>query len=306
LLGLVTALSLFIYFQIVFSRLINDIENISASMLYPNFAFAYIQFIISIILLIFTATYAIALLKDSIKQYKKMPKQKKKKIDEKKITTSFVKEEINTKISENIPDKSISDTNWEIKRAEIDKLLSKKPPSKDKPTFEGNIQKIGFDKKKQTDSSSDKITSGIKEIKHEEYEKEKVEKENIKQPFPPQKPKKEPDETDEIQISQHFEKALSSAIGKKQSKTKRKESKEKNEKTEKPFEPKSMNSQELKPEPIFETEKILLEKNGDKINKIFNVKCPKCSHIFPFGKDDESEKIICPKCGKVGSSDKIF
>ena len=47
-------------------------------------------------------------------------------------------------------------------------------------------------------------------------------------------------------------------------------------------------------------------KKGDKINKIFNVKCPKCSQIFPFDKDSDNKKVICPKCGKEGNLVKEF
>ena len=59
-----------------------------------------------------------------------------------------------------------------------------------------------------------------------------------------------------------------------------------------------------KPEPIFQTENIQLEKKGDKIYKIFNLKCPECNQIFPFDKKTDNQKITCPNCGKEGAIEK--
>ncbi len=302
---------LIVYFQIIFSRLINDIDFISASMIQSPFAYAYIQFILSLILLIFSGTFAITLVWDSIKQFKNQTKQKKKeikKIDEEKIPDISTEKGIETSLKESEKIKTSLDSDKKNKIAEIDKLLEKKELSTDKQVVDKNPPKQELDDEKQIAFSSAKKTiedEGKTQEKHDQ-ESETVIKEdnNLMGPFPPEEKKEKSEETDEIRLSEHFEKALSSAIEKKQSKMKLKESDEKNKKHRKKVEPKQMEQEEKRPVTIFKTEKILLEKKGDTINKVFNVKCPECNHIFPFDIESDTQKITCPKCGKEGTLEK--
>ncbi len=124
------------------------------------------------------------------------------------------------------------------------------------------------------------------------------------EPFPPEEKKERVEETDEIQLSEHFEKALSSAIEKKKSEMKPIKSDGKKDKQKKKADRKQKETGEGKPVTNFQTEKILLEKKGDTIDKVFNVKCPECNHIFPFDNKSDNQKITCPKCGKEGKSER--
>lgn len=305
---------LIVYFQVIFSRLINDIDFISASMIQSSFAYAYIQFILSIILLIISGLYTLTLIRFSIKQIKKQSIQKRKNLE-------IYEEDISDISEENIPEKSLKESDKlrniieserDFKFAEIDRLLAKKQPNKEpQPQVEKeNIQEQDLEKDIQIDTSPDtetiEVEEEIQEKKDQQIETIPKEEEKIKHPFPLEKPKKKPEKTDELHLSNHFEKVLSSAIEKKQLKNKPKDSKETIKKQEKTVEPKQEEKKDKKSETIFQTEKILLEKKGDKITKIFNLKCPDCNHIFPFEKKEDNQKIKCPKCGKEGTTEKKY
>jgi ribosomal protein S27E len=295
-----------VYYQIIFSRTISNLDSISGSMIYPPFAYAYIQFILSVILLLISGSYTLVLIKDSTKRLKSVRTRKKeirKKMDIEDTEVSSIESEIEKSIR--IPDKErvLTNSSREEKLAEIDKLLSKKEPEIEKQKVEENISEQKLDKQSQTESISDE------EIKDDGYKTwGEVSKENkqdtkedkkIKQPFPEKKPKKQQEESDEIRISDHFEKALSTAIEKRQSGIKPKENKIKISK-EKKIETPQIEIKKDIIEPDDQAEKDKDEEKEDKTSKILKLKCPECDHIFTFDVEKGNKKIICPKCGREG------
>jgi ribosomal protein S27E len=295
-----------IYYQIVFSRSINEIEFISGSMIYPPFAYAYIQFILSVILLVVSGSYSLALIRYSSKNLKNLQIKKKEKKKEIKQTRNMdipVETEIEKSIKISGDKKTLSNSSREEKLAEIDKLLSKKEPEIKKEEVDKEISKKDLDKQQQikTPSENEIVTEDI-EIKGESYKETEPEiKEivQIKHTFPEKKPKIEQQESDEIKLSEHFEKALYNAIEKKQSKTKPKQKSEKEANQEEKLEPTQIETKKEKVEPDFENDKNRHEEK-DKTSKILNVKCPECNHIFQFNKKNDDNKIVCPNCGKEG------
>jgi hypothetical protein len=311
-----------VYFQIIFSRTINDIDSISASMMYSPFAYAYIQFILSIILLIISGFYTFNIVKDSTKEfrsYKIQKKEKKKEINEKMTRDIPTESEIEESLK--IPGKtdSLKDTSREEKFAEIDKLLAKKDTDKVKQKTDEDIpkkeideqaqdtlpseeEKIGVEEKETEKESREdiepEINDNAEEKETEEDQKLDVEEENkevkqIKHPFPEKKPKRVIENSDRLKLSEHFEKVLSNAIEKKQSEIKPKQQTDKKiKKDEEKIIQKETKQDLIEPELDY-------DKKEELTDKILRVKCPGCSHIFPYNKVS-GKKIICPKCGKEG------
>jgi hypothetical protein len=312
-----------VYFQIIFSRTISEIDSISASMIYSPFAYAYIQFIFSLILLIISGFYTFSIIKDSTKQFKsyKIHKKEKKKELRQKMTKDIPTESEIEK-STKLPSKSdsLKDTSREEKFAEIDLLLAKKDSDKVKQKADHDKPKKELDEQPQDELSSEdkKIVAEEKETEEEPKEdiepeindsaeeketeeelKEDVEEENkevqqIKHPFPEKKPKRKIEKSDELKLSEHFEKVLSTAIEKKQSEIKPKQKTGKETIREEIEETIQTDTKHDLIEPEFEND--FKEELTDKILK---VKCPECNHIFPYNKES-GKKIICPKCGKEG------
>ena len=101
--------------------------------------------------------------------------------------------------------------------------------------------------------------------------KEALEKPTLeKQPSKPETSseivQKRSQESEQPLISSLFEKALSSAIEKRQ----------------------------------METDKEKVDKNLQPVKKEITVRCPQCKHIFNIEKGKDVTKIECPKCGKKG------
>ncbi len=302
---------LIIYIQIIFSRMVNDIDFISASMFHTYFAYPYIQFIFSIILLFYSATYSKTLLSDSIKELKKSSKKSDKeikKVDEKKTPDNSREKEIEELLKEPIVNTSSFNLSKEAKLAEIDRILGKNEPSTSKENLKEPLPNSDLDKEKQIESSLDNNSSDVLEEKQEEFNKDneiqKKEDKNILEPFPIRKQEKKIEDNEEIHLSETFEKALSSAIDKKQLKIKQQKPEKKDEKQDNNVLTNAKEVKIEKPVPIFRTENILLEKKGNIIYKIFNFKCPECNHIFPFDKKSDNQKIKCPNCGKEGTIEK--
>jgi hypothetical protein len=310
---LIFLISIFIFLlQIFFSRTINEIDYISASMIYSHLAYPYIQFIISIILLIFSAINSITLSKDLIIQQKSLKKEKAKeikKIDEEKISYKFDEEDIKISTKEAVKNKASLDIDKATKIAQIEELFKEKTTSTDKENIEEEHSTLDRDYEKKINISSNKKIYCVEE-KSEKYDqsKESIKKDdvNLSKPFPTEKPKEKKEDSEELRVSQHFEEALSSAIRKKQSDMKLHKTEKKDEKQYIKTEQKIKDLKEQKRESIFETEKVLLEKEGKTIKKIHNLRCPQCNHIFSVEQDDGTHKIKCPKCGIEGISNKEF
>ncbi len=88
----------------------------------------------------------------------------------------------------------------------------------------------------------------------------------------------EPKSSGEVPISPSFEKALSSAIEKRQATKKKQNITEKEEETPK--------------EEVVPKEKIVLRK--------LTVRCPQCKNVFKVKKEGKTTTIKCPHCGKEG------
>ncbi len=290
-----------VYFQIIFIRSINDINNFSISMMHPRFAYAYIIVIISIILLVFSTISTIIITSYSIKQLKNLSIQKEekiKKIDEKEIPKKSEKKEIEISTKKSITDEASLASNMAAKISEMEKWLEKNTQSTDKKTFDEKPLKTDLEKEKTIKPSITGKTydSEVKKPEKTIQSKETIVKEDESsiEPFPTKKPKEKSEEIDKKHPLQSFEKTIPSTI------------KEKDKKQVKTIEPATKEIEELKPEIMFLTEKILLEKEGDTIKQIFNVRCPQCNNIFSFDKEGDSKKITCPKCGKKGTAKKEF
>jgi len=295
-----------IYFQIMFSRSIDEIDYITASMIHYPFAYPYIEFIFSIILLIFSGLYSLNLTTDFIKQYKKQPLQKNgdvKEIEEQKLPDINIEEKLRDKLKESENIKTTINSDMDLKIAEIDELLEKKEIVKNNDNFDEKPPEQERDIAIKIEPTSDKTDIEDKveerEINDKKNENELEEKDILKDPFPHKEKKEKIEESDEIRQSEHFEKALSSAIERKQSDMKLKKSEKKDEKNNNKVEANNGNSIV-----VFQTEKIQLEKKGNKINKIFSLKCPGCNQIFPYNKEKNTQKITCPNCGKKGKTEK--
>jgi DNA-directed RNA polymerase subunit RPC12/RpoP len=289
-----------IFFQIIFSRTISDIDYITASMLFSPFAYAYIQFILSIFLLVISGSYTINLLKETIGVIQIQQKEKKKKLE--KILNKSVGDGVEASIKDIEKVKTHIDPERKTKLAEIEKLLDKKEIQRDKQVIDINpsdedIEKI-VEKEESLEKEPIKEEENIIEDQDKKSEVKSKESENQIKPFPTVEKKEEIDDDEEIHQSEYFENVLSSAIKKKQSEMKTKKSNDnKKTKEEKKETAKNIEKQDIN----FKTDKIYLEKKGDSINKIINIKCPDCNQIFPSEKIDEKQKITCPNCGKQGN-----
>jgi len=285
---------LIVYFQIIFIRSINDIENLSASMIHSSVGYSFIIFIISIILLVYSAISSIRISSFSIKQLKNLPIQKKEKIkfDEKEKTKKIDKKDIKISTKKSVSEETPLTSSMPIKISEMEQWVVKNTQSTNKKTFDEKLIRTDQENEKAMKPSSiGKTYDGeVKKPENNIQSKESIAKEDERsiELFPTKKPKDKSEEIDEERPMQPFEKTIPSTI---KEQTDGSESKE---------------IEELKPELIFQTEKILLEKKGDTIKQIFNLRCPECDNIFQIDKEGDSQKAKCPKCGKEGITKKEF
>ena len=116
---------------------------------------------------------------------------------------------------------------------------------------------------------------------------EKIVKEEVKpiqkQPFHETKEVQKEKSSEDLKIPDSLEKALSSAIQKKQSESQYKKFEKTNEKE------------------VDTKEETKSEENTEKPEKKeIKVRCPSCKKIFPVKKEGGVFKIKCPHCGKEG------
>ena len=151
----------------------------------------------------------------------------------------------------------------------------------------------------QIEKTKDEIVEPVDEPEKEEIplepessievtvESEKTEGKTIAAPFSKKEPlitkEEEPKSSGEVPTSPSFEKALSSAIEKRQTTKKKQDITEKEE--EKPAE-------ETPKEEVVPKEKIVLGK--------LTVRCPQCKNVFKVKKEGKTTTIKCPHCGKEG------
>lgn len=283
---------LIIYFQIVLSRSIRDIDTISASMMHTNIAYAYILFIISIILLIYSTISIITISVYSIKQFKSSTLHKKEKIEkinQKGIPKKLDKKEIELSTKKPLTDEPSKASNMVTLKSEMEEWLEDNPQSIEKKDFE--------EEQLKTDTDTEKIIIPSYNKKTFDENAERPEKDNQKietpinedkssfEPFQSKKSKEKIDEIDKELSMQSFEN---------------------HEKQDNTSESEIADIKELKPELMFQTEKIFLEKQGGTIKEIFNLRCLQCNNVFSHEKEKVNQKITCPKCGKEGTAKKEF
>ena len=283
---------LIVYFLIIFFRSIKDIDNCSVSMIQSNFAYAYILLIIITILSIYSAISTITISVYSIKQLKSLTlhkKEKTDKINQKETPKKLDKKEIEIPTKKPITDEASMASNMVTIKSEMEEWLEKDTQSIDKKVFEKEQLKTETDKEKITEPPSNNKTFDAKSERPEKDNQKietlsKEEKSSFEQ-FQHNNSKEKLDEIDEERPMKPFKN---------------------HEKQNNTIESKITKIDELKPEIIFQTEKIFLEKQGDTIKKIFNVRCPQCNNIFSCEKERDTQKITCPKCGKEGTTEKEF
>lgn len=251
--------------QISIIRTIEEANAFSASSLFPHFYYAYIPFIFGILSLISSAVYTKVVVSHSIDKFKTSKKEKKtakKKVKEKKETKKPIKKEDDAK----------------IKKAPV------KPPSKKLPEKSATKEK----KVEMEQWLKDEVKSIEGKTEAEKYpgvEEQTEDKLQKKQPFPEEKTpvKKEiSEETEEVPISKSFEKALYSAIDKKQNEIDSQEPPKAEDK-------KTDGKKEIPP-PVEE----------ESLKNKVKVRCPQCKNIFYIEKEGIATKIKCPNCGKEG------
>jgi len=272
---------------------IENINTISASAIFPPFNYAYIVVVPSILLIIFSVAYAWNMSLHSIQKFKESIKGTNK--DEKKKKLKLIKKSKETKEKEpakkepffvkkeqekpEIDEERASMEQWlagEVKNMEeqASKEIVPEPQEEvipEQPALE----------EEQIDIQEEKPEEPIQD--EEETPVEPSEDTKKKHVFQPEKTKEISEETDEVPIAQSFEKALSSAIHKKQNEIDNLE----------PLEDESEVEEE-------EESEVLPEEKEEIPKKKISVRCPQCRHIFTFQKEGKITKIKCPECGKEG------
>jgi len=195
---------IFIYLQINLIKNIEIIHNISPAYIISSIKFAYMPLISGFLLLIFSITFSATVVSDFIKKRKDL-KNKQTQIYEKPIfyTPKIFEEE------ELISDKILSEFKINVK--DIKRSYW---------TEAEQEHKIGLETKsepKESEPSKDSETKKVIENKtEEEFKFTKTDVKSNFKPFPSEKSKEKSKESDILFISNPFEKALSSAIEKKQ------------------------------------------------------------------------------------------
>jgi hypothetical protein len=261
-------------------------------MMHTNIAYAYILFSISIILLIYSTISTITISAYSIKQFKSSTlhkKEKTEKINQKGSLKKLDKKEIELSTKKSITDEASMASNKVTIKSEMEEWLADNPQSIDKKDFE--------EKQLKTNTDTEKIIIPAYNKKSFDENAERPEKDNQKietltkedkSSFEPFQPKKSKEKLEEIDKKTSIQ------------------SSENHEKQEKTVESEITDIKELKPELMFQTEKIFLEKQGSTIKEIFNLRCLQCNNVFSYEKEKDNKKITCPKCGKEGTAKKEF
>lgn len=231
-------------------NLINNIENmeaISATFISKSgpIMYAHLPLIMGVISLIGAILYTVVVTSFSINHLispKKEKKSGKKQYDQKTKPEQFSKKE--------------------------EEIIIEKTPIEEKQDLLEQIQTI--EKPVEPEKKSLEKTS-VQEDHPEQEQSSEPEKPILEEQ--PSKPEtsseivqKQSQESEQPSTSLLFEKALSSAIEKRQMKT----------------------------------DKEKVDKNLQLVKKKINVQCPQCKHMFTVEKEEDITKIECPKCGKKG------
>ena len=309
------------YFCYNLSNTISNISDINLAKVAGPFVYIYILFIFYLLSTFASIAYFTAVVTFSIKKFKKY---KNKKTEDKKNKTEGEK------------DKSSSD-GMKIKRTAFEKRLLQKDEEGDKrDELEGWISDgvKDINKSEKTEDKPVEIheeesvepepkveepidaEERIEELESEEQISDteenplkQVDELPSKTPFGDKPVKKEQDlDSSDVKPSKTFEKALFSAIEKKQvekrknqsdPKIKKNKKETKKEKIqEKKKEGKNINAKQKSDDKKDKTKAKKVEESNAKVK--FNVRCPTCKNIFVAEKTGKKTKIKCPECGKEG------
>lgn len=324
-LGVITLIFsiLVLVLQLIFINTIGKIDNISASVIFPHMNYAYIPLLFDILLLVTSIKYFWAVITYSVLQFTSIKKEKDSDMKQVYKKNSEIKAKEKPTLGKiSLKSEIVDDKRGEIEqllRAEIQKI-EKQPVKKSYPKFEREDQ-INLEDIEMLKQTSPEIKSfEIKERKTEKFPQtqEKVSQESYKEmpfmdnnrfePFSTENKKEEIKKSDDKPLSVSFEEALSSAIQKKQSEIMKQETTKDNIgmlKKESEFVPKEMILEEPKLKDMVEKQPQIKEEispfSKEKFaKKKISLRCPQCSFIFTFEKDEKTTNIICPKCSKEG------
>lgn len=279
---------LVVIYQFMFIRDVNGLENISLTSIGPlPIKYIYIPLVMGIVSLGCSGVYTWLISTAAIKYFitEKKPKEPKPKKEKTSKKQKKEKKKTTKKEEEQIPAVEAPATIASFKKQdEIEEWLkgeiSQIEKTKDeivKPVDEPEKEEIPLEP-----GSSVEATVEEPSIEKDSVESEKTEEKPTAAPFSKKEPlitkEEEPKSSGEVPTSLSFEKALSSAIEKRQP-TKEKQDTTKEE-------------EETPKEEVVPKEKIVLGK--------LTVRCPQCKNVFKVKKEGKTTAIKCPHCGKEG------
>jgi DNA-directed RNA polymerase subunit RPC12/RpoP len=266
---------LIIYLQINLLFKVIQMDSIYLASIFSIIKFAYIPLIIGFLILIISIINTLSVvniagkknnLKNGKKQtYEKILMDKSKKVVEKEPSAN----------------KIISDFEKDI-------LQSNK----------GNLLVSEEEQKNEIDAKSEKESLEPRNfIKNEKNLENKSEGKNNLEPFSNEKHKEISRGAGETLLSQQFEKALSTAIDKKQLEMKNQAP------LKTMIEHKDEKFKRITPKKEIQTENIENLFNDEKkdLRKKINIRCPQCKSVFQFEVNQNTKNVKCPNCSKEGA-----
>jgi DNA-directed RNA polymerase subunit RPC12/RpoP len=300
---------------------------VALSYVFKPFSYAYIPLMFVLMSVISSVSYTIVVALTTIKNIKKAKEQDKKvkKTSKKKTPKkSEVKEKtvVNkrpVKEDREIDTKKLSqELDKNKKRDAVEDWLSSEVEEVEKPVVWETEEVVEEEPKEPKEKIA---TESEETYKEPEQLKETITTEEAKiEPFQSKEIKKEVEEPTKADVDHSFEKALSSAIEKKQGeiikqesdvqiKTESKSEEEKLQEQIEGIKDRILKKSETeityekqieKPVPAERKEIFHDKKEQMEETKKFNVRCPQCKQIFTTEISKQTPKIKCPHCGKEG------
>lgn len=274
---------LIINFQIDILGKIESAPAITASTIFSPFNYSYIILGASFLLLIFSTAYVWNMSMHSIQKIKDLIKDKK---NDKAIKKERKKLIMRKKEEKPPVEKEKIKIKEDKKRANVEEWLVGEVQNMEKQVSEERInepEEVIIEKPSLKEEQIDIRDEELEEPAPEEEETTTEQLEDTKKEhvFQPEKTVEKSEESEQVPVAKSFEKALSSAIKKKQTEID-------------DLEPLDSGTKEEieKSEELPENEEIPKKK--------ISVRCPQCKHIFTFQKEGKITRIKCPECGKEG------
>ena len=291
-----------IVLQVLVIQKINSYNDIYSSSIFEPIKYLYFPITFSALGLISSLLYAKLVIPYSKNYFNQNQDKKDKPIKKKKEKKKKIKKQASPK--------------KEKKIEKVEKQTKQKSPviqvDDDKRTEMETWLSGAIDEMESESISEDKTQEKPVEIKTDEEPPKK----KTTDPFAGEEKKDFEGETEEIKTAESFEKALSSAISKKQDINKNKiettEEVPKQDIEEKPKDDKIVIESTDDLYKIKEMEKTKENKIEDDLaedetpkkdiveKKKITVRCPQCKKIFSVEKEGDTIKIKCPHCGKEG------